>query len=434
MSEAPRSDETLSQAAVTTAAELVRAARVSRREWLGLGSRLARLGIRPETPQADAKYIVLTNTCALLGLAAVALTLILGPTPELATLPGLAAAIVALCFVLWLNARARHLAASVCLNVLAVMATGAQTFVTGPGVGLSLYMVLLVIVPFVTVPPGGTVLALGCATAAGAAYVASVFGYELIAAAAPATGGDRQIERIVNSSIVVGLLVAVGHYARAVARIADERIAHKRAQTEQLLHRILPASVAARLQGGEVVIADQHDDVSVVVSDIVGFTSLSETMPPGQLVRLLDDLFRAFDRLCERHGVEKLKTIGDAYLAIAGLTGERDHADQAVQLGLDMISIVRHHALRRGLELSIRVGVSTGPLITGVVGTTRISYDARGETMLVASSLEQQGSPGAVKISAATRDRLDPARRCEPAGEIVTPSGARVDAFLVRES
>ena len=182
------------------------------------------------------------------------------------------------------------------------------------------------------------------------------------------------------------------------------------------------------------MIADQHDDVSVVVSDIVGFTSLSETMPPGQLVRLLDDLFRAFDRLCERHGVEKLKTIGDAYLAIAGLTGERDHADQAVQLGLDMISIVRHHALRRGLELSIRVGVSTGPLITGVVGTTRISYDARGETMLVASSLEQQGSPGAVKISAATRDRLDPARRCEPAGEIVTPSGARVDAFLVRES
>ena len=84
--------------------------------------------------------------------------------------------------------------------------------------------------------------------------------------------------------------------------------------------------------------------------------------------------------------------------------------------------------------LGINLGAFTGPLITGVVGTTRISYDARGETMLVASSLEQQGSPGAVKISAATRDRLDPARRCEPAGEIVTPSGARVDAFLVRES
>jgi class 3 adenylate cyclase len=184
------------------------------------------------------------------------------------------------------------------------------------------------------------------------------------------------------------------------------RLAEERARSDQLLHSILPEAIAARLRHDPKAIAEASDEVSVVFADIIGSSALAQRLAPNELVGLLNDLFCEFDAVCQRHGVEKIKTIGDAYMAVAGLP--RPHAEHAVaaaEVALGWLHVARNFAGWPG-GLDLRVGISSGPVVAGVIGQDKFAYDLWGDTVNTASRMESQGHPGRVQVSETTRRLL----------------------------
>lgn len=187
-------------------------------------------------------------------------------------------------------------------------------------------------------------------------------------------------------------------------------------QSDALLLNVLPEPIAARLKGGETLIADTCTDVSIVFADIVGFTRLAGSLPPDDLVELLNDVFTRFDELLDRHAMEKIKTIGDCYMAAVGVpTPRADHAEIAVRFALD----IRDEANRRtfnGRTLAFRIGVHSGHAVAGIIGQRKFSYDVWGDAVNTASRMESQGKPGCVQISDATRRLISDRFDCRPIG------------------
>ncbi|MEA3029412.1 MAG: adenylate cyclase [Sphingomonadales bacterium] len=176
----------------------------------------------------------------------------------------------------------------------------------------------------------------------------------------------------------------------------------ERAKTEELLYNVLPQAVAARLRAGEAV-ADSFSDLTAIFVDLAGFSSLAKRLSPGHLVKLLNLFFSAADRCAERHGLEKVKTIGDAYLAVAGgmASGGAD-SKAALAFARDLIAELAGIEQESGIALKARIGVHTGPAIGGVIGNTRLAYDYWGDTMNVASRLQGAAPLNGVAVSEAT--------------------------------
>ncbi|KIC15190.1 adenylate/guanylate cyclase domain-containing protein [Leisingera sp. ANG-Vp] len=172
---------------------------------------------------------------------------------------------------------------------------------------------------------------------------------------------------------------------------------------KDLLHSILPQQIVTRLNGGETTIADRHSDVSVLFSDIVGFTEMSAKLPPAQVVYYLNRIFSGFDEIAAELGVEKIKTIGDAYMVAAGVPDSRDdHAQVTVEMALRMLALIEELTLEMDHPMQIRIGVHSGPVVAGIIGSHRFLYDVWGDTVNLASRLETTGAPGGVQISEAT--------------------------------
>jgi adenylate cyclase len=180
-----------------------------------------------------------------------------------------------------------------------------------------------------------------------------------------------------------------------------------RQQSEALLLNILPAPIAERLKASSDVIADSFEAVSVLFADIVGFTALSARSAPEDLVRMLDGIFTEFDRLADERGLEKIKTIGDAYMVAAGLPDAcADHAARTAHMALDMIDALARFNEKTGTDLRVRVGIHSGPVVAGVIGRRKFIYDLWGDTVNTASRMESHGVPSRVQITDATRDAL----------------------------
>lgn len=183
---------------------------------------------------------------------------------------------------------------------------------------------------------------------------------------------------------------------------AHRALAAERAKTEEMLYNVLPQEVVSRLKEGTAV-ADSFSDLSVVFADLVGFSGLSKRLAPGHIVKLLNGFFSAADRCAERHGMEKVKTIGDAYLAVCGgMASPGRDARAAVAFARDLVAEVAAMAEETGLALDVRVGVHTGPAVGGVIGSSRLAYDYWGDTMNVASRLQGIAPPGGIAASEAT--------------------------------
>ena len=235
-------------------------------------------------------------------------------------------------------------------------------------------------------------------------------GYIFVLTTGPTRGTALDIF-LVGGSILAGLAATnlLERGARDVfaqRRLIEEQgaeLAEAHATSERLLVNVLPESVAVRLKSGETTIADAYEDATVLFADLVGFTPLASSLSPAETVRLLDRLFTAFDALAARHGLEKIKTIGDAYMVVGGLPERSDdHPARVVAMGLDMLEAVSAISREMGQPLDLRIGVHTGPVVAGVIGTTKFSYDLWGDTVNVASRLESQGLAGAVQMSQAT--------------------------------
>ncbi len=191
-------------------------------------------------------------------------------------------------------------------------------------------------------------------------------------------------------------------------------------RSERLLVNILPASVAERLKAATQRIADQFASASILFADVVDFTPLAQRLPPAEVVGVLDELFSRFDALVERHGLEKIKTIGDCYMAASGVPDPRpDHARMAALLALDMQDAVASSAVARECHLVLRIGINSGPVVAGVIGTKRFLYDLWGDAVNTASRMESHSTPGDIQITRATYELLKDEFVCRPRGTIV---------------
>jgi class 3 adenylate cyclase len=220
---------------------------------------------------------------------------------------------------------------------------------------------------------------------------------------------------IVVSAVGVGIgstyLIETGSrtawYQRQLIERQGRELEREKERSEQLLRNVLPDAIADRLRDGPVTIADAIDDATVLFADLVGFTPLASALEPAALVDLLNALFIDYDALVDQLGLEKIKTIGDAYMAAGGVPEPiADHAERIVELGLAMLDRTTLHARRTGLPLQLRVGAHSGRVIAGVIGRRRFSYDLWGDTVNVASRMEAHGVAGAMQISRATASRL----------------------------
>jgi class 3 adenylate cyclase/CheY-like chemotaxis protein len=225
-----------------------------------------------------------------------------------------------------------------------------------------------------------------------------------------------------NASLAKKRLSDVEH---RYARVLEE----EEARTERLLHHILPAHIATRLKAGERVIADNFDDVTVLFADLVGFTGMAAHMPPQEVVALLNEIFSAFDKLAHLHGLEKIKTIGDAYLVVGGLfePGE-DHLAACAQMALGMLDAIGRCG---DGDLTLRIGLHAGPVTAGVIGEHKFAYDLWGDTVNIASRLESHGEAGKVHVSDTVRGRLDTAFEFEERGIIDLRGRGPVTTFYL---
>jgi len=206
----------------------------------------------------------------------------------------------------------------------------------------------------------------------------------------------------------------------------------ERARSQRLLLNVLPQRIIDRLNAGETLIADRHDDATVLFSDFVGFTGISSRLTPSVLIDELNSLFRAFDEVCDATGVEKIKTVGDAYLAVGGLTGDAAAGAAAIaEAALGMLEAVGR-GTATAADWQIRIGLNNGPLVAGVVGVSKFAYDVWGDTVNVASRLESTSEPGRIHVAAELADRLRDQFVFEPRGAVdLKGKGSRQTCFLV---
>jgi adenylate cyclase len=201
-------------------------------------------------------------------------------------------------------------------------------------------------------------------------------------------------------------------------------------KSERLLLNILPKPVAERMKKGEINIADSFPDATVLVADLVGFTTLSAHIGAEQIVQLLNEIFSAFDVLTESHGLEKIKTIGDAYMVAGGIAiPQADHAEACAELALAMQEEIGVLNQMYNISVRLRIGICTGPAVAGVIGRKRFAYDLWGETVNLACRLESSGSAGKIQIAESTYERLKHKYQFEPKHLIDVKGYDRLSAY-----
>jgi guanylate cyclase len=209
-------------------------------------------------------------------------------------------------------------------------------------------------------------------------------------------------------------------------------LGEERERSERLLLNILPAPIAERLKASGDSIAEHSDGVTVLFGDIVGFTPLSASKTPQALVELLNRIFSEFDALADAHGLEKIKTIGDAYMAVAGLPNPcPDHAARAARMALAMLDATARVAAETGEKLALRIGLHSGPVVAGVIGRRKFTYDLWGDTVNTASRMESHGVPGAIHCSEAAASLLQGSFRLQALGAMHIKGKGEMRTFLV---
>ncbi|MEM7536439.1 MAG: adenylate/guanylate cyclase domain-containing protein [Chloroflexota bacterium] len=212
-----------------------------------------------------------------------------------------------------------------------------------------------------------------------------------------------------------------------------EQIEKEREKSERLLLNVLPHSIAERLKQHEGIIADHFESATVLFADIVGFTPYASVIPPVDMVDTLNHIFSTFDQLAEKHGLEKIKTMGDAYMAVGGIPIRSDNHVQAVaNMALDMQEFANNTLGLDGNTLKIRIGINTGPVVAGIIGQKKFSYDLWGDTVNVASRMESSGQPGLVQITKETYGLLKDDYECEERGMIFIKGKGEMMTYFLR--
>jgi class 3 adenylate cyclase len=254
----------------------------------------------------------------------------------------------------------------------------------------------------------------------------------------PGDFAARILSGAVSDLALLAALLLLGEAIRGRRALdaAHRLLLAEQERSEGLLLNVLPAPIADRLKRGEEPIADRFPEVTVLFADLVEFTASSDRSSPERVVQVLADLFTAFDRLATRHGLEKIKTVGDAYMVAGGLpVPQPDHAQAVAEMALAVREEAGRHRDPAGRPLQVRIGIDSGPVVAGVIGTAKFSYDLWGDTVNTASRMESTGVPGCIQVTDRAYRRLRDRYRFERRGPVqVKGKGELVTWFLVGRS
>lgn len=304
-------------------------------------------------------------------------------------------------------------------------------FYVGPGLGYQYYFFPFISVVFLVTPrrlSGLYPFAL--------ASLGLYLYFELVArpedAVVSFSPGLTSLVRMVILISTCVTLALIAFLFDADTREAEHKLAAEHDRSERLLLNILPKSISERLKGGQQAIADGFANVTVLFADIVGFTVLSARLPPQELVRVLNEVFSRFDELAEKYRLEKIKTIGDAYMVAAGLPDPRpDHAEAVARMAIDMRTALAELNKKHGYDLEIRIGINSGPVVAGVIGKKKFIYDLWGDTVNTASRMESHGVKDAIHVTDATAELLRDSFVLESRGPIEIKGKGEMETFLV---
>ncbi len=235
-----------------------------------------------------------------------------------------------------------------------------------------------------------------------------------------------------NFNTMAATIQVHNEHLEELVKIRTVELVEEKATSERLLLNVLPGAIADRLKAGERVIVDRFDSVSVLFADIVGFTRFASTTSPELLVTMLNELFSMFDKLAEQHGIEKIKTIGDAYMVVAGIPHPvADHAIAIAHMALDMIAGIEEYSTRTKTNLTIRIGIHTGSVVAGVIGTKKFIYDLWGDTVNTASRMESSGLPGRIQVTETTYKLLRDQFELEERGAVEVKGKGLMTTYLL---
>jgi class 3 adenylate cyclase len=267
-------------------------------------------------------------------------------------------------------------------------------------------------------------------------YVLGPLAYAVFQLSAPTQPPPAVLGEAVSNAAMFAAVLVLGEAVRSRRALdrAHRLLLAEQERSERLLLNVLPAPIAARLKQREEVIADRFAEVTVLFADLVDFTPRAERIAPEQVVAVLNELFSSFDRLAQQQRLEKIKTIGDAYMVAAGLPEPRpDHAQAVAEMALAIRDEVARRSDPSGQPLQVRIGIDSGPVVAGVLGTSKFSYDLWGDTVNTASRMESYGVAGCIQVTARTYQRLKDGYRFERRGPIQVKGKGELVTYLLLE-
>jgi adenylate cyclase len=237
---------------------------------------------------------------------------------------------------------------------------------------------------------------------------------------------------VLNITTISGILIAILAFFISQKDHAFALLALEQEKSENLLLNILPKEIAPILKNNPGTIAEHYDGASILFADIVNFTPWSVELSPKEMVEMLNEIFSYFDSLLDTYGVEKIRTIGDNYMAASGVPIPRpDHARQLARMALDMSAYIHSRPPRNGKRLDFRIGINSGPLIAGVIGKRKFVYDLWGDPVNIASRMESTGVPGKIQITRDTYELLKSEFVCEPRGKIAVKGKGEMETWYL---
>ena len=375
-----------------------------------LWRKITRIGIHEQINQRDIKYVSFLNTIVLLTMFLIVgnmpLLLLHLPSAHILLFLDIFELIGTFFTLIW-NSSQKYVVARIWFSLVAGSFLTTYAFLMGPEPRWQFFIIIIIWLEFYIFPPRQKrammlmiLFNTGCFT-----------GIEMWFLIHPAvTMFSSEFQTIVKYNNTFGFLfcaIAMGGVGYLTINRAESKLAAEYERSEHLLLNILPSSIAKRLKIEPSIIADGYADSTVLFSDIVGFTTLSEQISPKELVSLLNGIFSRFDDLVEEYGLEKIKTIGDAYMVAAGLPEYRaDHADVMAEMACDMIEVISAFNASMGQSLSIRIGINSGPVVAGVIGKKKFVYDLWGDSVNIAARMESHGIPGEIQVAEATYQLL----------------------------
>jgi class 3 adenylate cyclase len=398
--------------------------------------KLSHIGITADLPAREFKHVVCLNVVVLLVIFIAVQNLALAAGYLPGTEPSFivfVAHMVCIALVLPLNYLGKHLAARVWFHLSAATFLTLHTAILGTQTLFHFFLPVCVFLAFYTFPPREKYWMYG-------AIALHSLGFLGAEAFFPSGGFAPGIpphflaqEYLFNVIGVLFCALSMGGVGYITLRNAEENLAREHERSESLLRNILPASIAERLKASPDNIADSFDEATILFVDIVGFTRLSEQMPPGDLVKLLNGVFSEMDDLTDKYGLEKIKTIGDAYMVVAGAPDRRrDHAAAMAAMSLEIKE--RFAKLSKGSThpIDFRVGIHSGPVIAGVIGKKKFSYDMWGDSVNTAARMEAHGVPGEIQVSAQVQHQLKDQFDFVERGSVEIKGKGAVRTFLLK--